>query len=193
MKELFVYNKIKMEHYLAITTLNDFIFCPYSIYLHQIYKKSNENVYHSKFQSKGKRLHNFIDNNQDKNSWKHAFVYSNKLKIYGKIDDYNPASKELIEYKSTIAIAFKGYYYQIWAQYLCLLEMNVTVKKIAFYDFNKQEKIPLEIPSEENIKELKNHILKVQFYNFNSPINVNPNKCKHCIYHNLCEKAIFLN
>ena len=123
-----------MEHYLAITTLNDFIFCPYSIYLHQIYDFNNEETYHDEYQSKGKRLHDFIDNNKDVESWKNAYVYSEKLGIYGKIDDYNPATKELIEYKSTIAIAFKGYYYQIWAQYLCMTEMGVKIEKMAFFD-----------------------------------------------------------
>ena len=178
-----------MEHYLAITTLNDFIFCPYSIYLHEIYHQNREEAYHSAFQSKGKRLHHFIENNQDENSWKNAFVYSEKLKIYGRIDDYNKRTKELIEYKSTVAIAFRGYYYQIWAQFLCLSEMGVEVVHLSFYDFRQDKKIPVTIPNDEQILELKNHIKKVQEFDFNTDLNPNPNKCKQCIYHHLCEKT----
>lgn len=179
-----------MEQFLAITTLNDFIFCPYSIYLHQIYEKTDEDVYHSEYQSKGKRLHDFIDHNEDVESWKHAYVYSEKLGIYGKIDDYNPITKELIEYKSTVAIAFKGYYYQLWAQYLCLTEMKIEVKKLFFYDFKQKQKIKVPLPVQEQINELKSHIKAVQQFDFHSGIITNPNKCNHCIYNNLCEKSL---
>lgn len=178
-----------MENYIAITTLNDFIFCPYSIYLHEIYNLNKEETYHSSFQSKGKRLHGFIENNKDENDWKHAYVYSEKLSIYGKIDDYNPVTKELVEYKSTLSIAFQGYYYQIWAQYLCLLEMGIEVKKLAFFDFKSNQKIPIALPNINQINELKKHIKSVKEIDFHMEIKVNTNKCNHCIYSNLCEKT----
>ena len=31
-----------MDDYIAISTLNDFIFCPYSIYLHNVYMDADE-------------------------------------------------------------------------------------------------------------------------------------------------------
>ncbi|MBU4537067.1 MAG: type V CRISPR-associated protein Cas4 [Weeksellaceae bacterium] len=180
-----------MEFFLAITTLNDFIFCPYSIYLHEIYNYTKEDTYHSKSQSKGRRLHDFIENDTNPNDWKSAFVYSEKLKIYGKIDDYDTANRELIEYKSTVATAFKGYYYQIWAQYLCLSEMGIIVEKLAFYDFRVSKKIEIPLPSNDQLLELECHVRKVQQYDFNSEIKINPNKCRRCIYQNLCEKVNF--
>ncbi len=36
------------EDYISISTLNDFIFCPYSIYLHNVYMESDEGLYHYK-------------------------------------------------------------------------------------------------------------------------------------------------
>ena len=36
-----------MDDYIAISTLNDFIFCPYSIYLHNVYMEADEGVYHA--------------------------------------------------------------------------------------------------------------------------------------------------
>jgi len=43
-----------MEDYIQITKLNDFIFCPYSIYFHSIYQNYNERVYHGSAQVAGK-------------------------------------------------------------------------------------------------------------------------------------------
>ena len=36
-----------MEDYIMISQLNDFIFCPYSIYLHNIYMEASEEIYHT--------------------------------------------------------------------------------------------------------------------------------------------------
>ena len=36
-----------MEDYILISQLNDFIFCPYSIYLHNIYSETTEEIYHA--------------------------------------------------------------------------------------------------------------------------------------------------
>lgn len=176
-----------MEHYLPITTLNDFVFCPYSVYLHQIYKNTSEDIYHSFSQSRGQRLHDFIDRDTNSLYLKSAFVISEKLGIYGKIDEFKDIDKELIEYKSTTAVFYKGYYYQIWAQYLCLIEMGIEVKKLAFYDLSKHYKTPIPLPSSEDIKELEAFINYVKKYEMGSKIIVNPNKCSKCIYFNLCE------
>lgn len=179
-----------MEYFLSITALNDFVFCPYSIYLHEIYGGNKEETYHSKFQSKGKRLHDFIENNKDAKDLKHAYVYSQKLGIYGKIDEYIPLTKELIEYKSNVAIMFKGYYYQIWSQYLCMTEMGFEIERLSFFDFKINKKTQLDLPTDSEINELTKHINKVKHYDFASEILVNPNKCRRCIYQSLCEKAI---
>ena len=34
------------EDYISISTLNDFIFCPYSIYLHNVYENTDESLFH---------------------------------------------------------------------------------------------------------------------------------------------------
>lgn len=36
-----------MQDYIPISTLNDFIFCPYSIYLHNIYMDMDDSMYHA--------------------------------------------------------------------------------------------------------------------------------------------------
>ena len=34
-----------MNNYISISQLNDFIFCPYSIYLHNVYMEADEDVF----------------------------------------------------------------------------------------------------------------------------------------------------
>ena len=50
-----------MQDYISISTLNDFIFCPYSIYLHNVYMGGDEELVHATPQAKGKAAHAAID------------------------------------------------------------------------------------------------------------------------------------
>ena len=47
--------------YIHISTLNDFIFCPYSIYLHNVYMESDEMMFHAEPQTRGRISHEAID------------------------------------------------------------------------------------------------------------------------------------
>ena len=55
------------EDYISISTLNDFIFCPYSIYLHNVYMESDEGLYHATPQTRGKIAHKTIDTKKASN------------------------------------------------------------------------------------------------------------------------------
>lgn len=56
-----------MEDYISISTLNDFIFCPYSIYLHNVYMEADEGLYHATPQTRGRIAHESIDNKKVSN------------------------------------------------------------------------------------------------------------------------------
>ncbi len=60
-----------MDDYIAISTLNDFIFCPYSIYLHNVYMDADEGVYHAVPQTRGRIVHETVDNKS-----KHSLKYT---------------------------------------------------------------------------------------------------------------------
>lgn len=45
-----------MESYLLITYLNDFIFCPLSIYFHQLYGGLSERLYYDDVQMNGRAV-----------------------------------------------------------------------------------------------------------------------------------------
>ncbi len=50
-----------MEPYLMISHLNDFIFCPRSIYFHQLYGRVSKKLYQSDVQIKGTNAHKSVD------------------------------------------------------------------------------------------------------------------------------------
>ena len=51
-----------MDDLIIISNLNDFIFCPASIYFHKLYGSEDKIMYQSKAQLDGTRAHEKIDN-----------------------------------------------------------------------------------------------------------------------------------
>ena len=51
-----------MNDYISLSTLNDFIFCPYSIYLHNVYMETADDMYKAVPQIEGKLSHQGVDN-----------------------------------------------------------------------------------------------------------------------------------
>jgi CRISPR-associated protein Cas4 len=50
-----------MEPYIPISFLNDFIFCPRSIYFHQVHGSLSQEIYHDKPQTEGRLAHESIE------------------------------------------------------------------------------------------------------------------------------------
>lgn len=185
-----------MEDYILISTLNDFIFCPYSIYLHNIYMGGDEDLVHATPQKQGRAAHETLDEKKysaRKDDITAMGVFSNELGLMGKIDLYKQSEKTLIERKYQLKSIYQGQIYQLWAQYFCLIEMGYVVEKIAFYETSVNKTHPLETPTEANKNELKGFIARFRNYNPANQIHVNPNKCAHCIYCNLCDKTMTEN
>ncbi len=186
-----------METFLQITYLNDFVFCPYSIYLHQVFDNNVEDLYSANPQQKGKAEHYDIDvsekveteRSREPNILKGIYVISTKLGVYGKIDTLYVLDKKLVESKYSITTLYQGYYYQLWSQYYALIEMGYEVEQLSFYSIKDCKEYPIALPNRENLKELRNHIRKIARFDFGSEIKVNPTKCRHCIYASLCDKT----
>ena len=99
-----------MDDYIAISTLNDFIFCPYSIYLHNVYMETDEGVYHATPQTKGKLAHEPVDSKTSSNRKEEILalpVVSEQLGVMGKIDVYRKKEKQLIERKYQLKFGFQ--------------------------------------------------------------------------------------
>ena len=126
-----------VDDYISISTLNDFIFCPYSIYLHNVYMDTDEGLYHAKPQLRGKIAHESVDKKTASNRKEELLslpVYSKRYKLMGKVDVYRLHEKKVIERKYRLKQIFQGQIYQLWAQYFCLTEMGYVVELLAFYE-----------------------------------------------------------
>lgn len=80
-----------MNTYITISSLNDYLFCPYSLYLHNIYAETDDGIYHAKPQTQGKLAHISVDNktaSTRKGDLLSLPVYSEKYQLMGKIDIY---------------------------------------------------------------------------------------------------------
>lgn len=181
-----------MNDYISISTLNDFIFCPYSIYLHNVYMGADEDLYQATPQKKGTAAHETVDKktaNSSKNELLALPVFSDELGIMGKIDVYRQNEKMLIERKYQLKQIFRGQMYQLWAQYFCMLEMGYEIEKIAFYEISTNKTFPIGLPGETGKSELCDFIARFKSYDPSGRLVANPNKCIHCIYCNLCDKT----
>ena len=182
-----------MENYILITWLNDFIFCPYSIYLHNIYDNLSNTNYYSTSQTKGRYAHKNIDKgiySTKKNDLSGIDVINHKYGLVGKIDLFHKDKGSLVERKRQIKTIYDGYKYQLYAQYFCLKEMGYHVKSLKFYSMVDNKSYPIAIPVDQELEKFERHIYVVKSYNpLDMKFSQNIQKCKYCIYSNLCDKT----
>lgn len=115
-----------MESYILLSELNDFIFCPRSIYWHHIYGRYTTSAYHDTSQILGNIAHKTIDTatySTRKTILQGTAIYSDRLKIAGKIDIFDTKTGILTERKRKIKKIYDGYLLQLYGQYICLSEM----------------------------------------------------------------------
>jgi len=179
-----------MEDYIQISKLNDFIFCPKSIYFHGIYESFTEKTYHDTPQTVGKIKHESIDKGQY-SSLKRYFqgisVFSDEYGLCGKIDVYDNEEKKLIERKYKIKTIYQGYIYQLWSQYLCLREMGYEVKKLFFHSLADNKRYAIELPNKQDLAKFKEFLNEFRSFDiYASDFKQNPHKCAMCIYKELC-------
>jgi CRISPR-associated protein Cas4 len=185
-----------METYIPISFLNDFLFCPRSIYFHQLYSNFSSTVYEQVPQKKGKAAHEAIDERRHStrsNILQGLEVYSEKYSLFGKIDTFDLSSGRLRERKREIKRVYEGFVLQIYGQCLSLREMGYTVSHLSLYDLTHNREHPIPLPEkdpammarfEEVVEALKEFDLEdVSF----TPVEV---KCRNCIYSNLCDRSL---
>jgi len=184
-----------MEPYMPISFLNDFIFCPRSIYFHQLYGRVSQRLYQTTSQTKGKAAHKTVDTQSyttSKNVLQGMEVYCEKYNIGGKIDTYDQEKYQLVERKKKIKVIYDGYYYQLYAQYHCLTEMGYEVKQLKFYSMDDNKSYPVKKPEEDPERQqgFETLIEQMHAFDLDAPFEANKNKCDHCIYKNLCDASL---
>lgn len=184
------------DDYILISTLNDFVFCPYSIYLHNVYMDTDTDMYHAFPQVKGRAVHASVDAKQTsgKSSIIESLnVVSHKYGLMGKIDVLDCSTGRLTERKNNLKHIFQGQIYQLWAQYLCLEEMGYTVKSLFFYEVSTKRHIGIQFPDTCGLTLFENLLQEYREFDPREFGFQNQNKCLHCIYCGLCDKSTFEN
>lgn len=175
-----------------ISQLNDFIFCPYSIYLHNIYAALDEEQFTDTPQRLGKYAHHSVDSGSydtKKNHITGMMVYSQQFGLIGKIDQYFIESKKLVERKRKITTIYEGYKLQLYAQYFCLKEMGFLVERLTFHSMMDNKNYDIPVPDAPLEQWFADTLARIRSYQPSDAVAVNEKKCRYCIYAALCDKT----
>jgi CRISPR-associated exonuclease Cas4 len=179
-----------MEENIPISWLNDFTFCPRSIFWHNLYGNFTDSTYKQIPQIKGLQAHKSIDQKNYSTSKDLIFsleIYSEELNIIGKIDLLNLKTGELVERKRTIKKIYDGYLLQVWAQYFCLIEMNYKINKIFLHSLTDNKRYKINIPTNTEKYKIKKIINQMKNFSLEKKFSQDIKKCNNCIYSELCD------
>lgn len=180
-----------MESYLMITQINDFLFCPRSIYFHTIFAQNvDKDLYQDTPQKKGCAAHQSIDEKHystRKNILQGLTVYCEKYNLLGVIDTLDLETKTLCEQKYAITRVYDGFRYQLYAQYFALLEMGYEIEHLKLYSKKDNKSYLIDLPNELEIQKFESLLNKIRSFSLFDPFIPNPNKCQNCIYNPLCD------
>jgi len=185
-----------MESYIPISFLNDYIFCPRSIYFHQLYGSRKTSVYNQKPQIEGKAAHSSIDNatySTRKDVLQGIDIFSERFGLCGKIDVFNIKTGVLTERKKEVKHIYDGYIFQVYAHFHALQEMGYKVKAIIIHCLSHNRNYPIALPSEMPEMQLKFEATVQALKEFDMlKSNFKPElaKCQNCIYSNLCDFSL---
>jgi CRISPR-associated exonuclease Cas4 len=185
-----------MEAYIAISFLNDFIFCPRSIYFHQLYANFNTSLFYQRPQLDGLAAHGTIDEKSYSTS-KHILqgyeIFCEQYNLCGKIDLFDINSGKLTERKREIKVIYDGYVFQVYAHCFALREMGYEVKSIVIHDLIHNKNYPIALPENDEVMFAKFEKLVSDINSFNlecSEFIPHLAKCERCIYNQLCDKSL---
>lgn len=183
-----------MDELILITELNDFIFCPASIYFHKLYGSMDTMLYQTEAQINGTNIHTAVDKGTYSTKatiYTGLDVYCEKYGLIGKIDCYDMEKKILRERKRKIKTIYDGYVFQLYAQYFSMLEMGYCVERLELYSFldNKTYPVPLPENDAEMLKKFEQTIYEMKHFSMETFTQENALKCANCIYEPACDRA----
>lgn len=180
-----------MENPVSISNLNDFIFCPASIYFHALDIETESLMYQDDCQINGSAAHEKSDSGRysdRKNVLQAISVYCEKYNLLGKIDTFDSDTGILTERKKKITTIYDGYVFQIYAQYFALVEMGFTVNTLRLYSMsdNKAHNVLLPQNNQEMFEKFEALLNDMSVFRLNGFKQQNRQKCERCIYETLC-------
>lgn len=183
-----------METFIQISKINDFLFCPRSLYFHSLYESFSTTTYHASSQTRGRLNHVTIDTGKyasEKHVLQGLEVYSEQYGLVGKIDLYEKEEKTLIERKTRIQAVYPGYRFQLYAQYFAMTEMGYPVEKMLLRSLEDNKRYEVAIPAGEELAEFEETIRQMRVFDIReAPLEPNLKKCARCIYQTLCRPDI---
>jgi CRISPR-associated protein Cas4 len=174
-----------MEVYITISKINDFLFCPKTLYLHMMYENFSDDLFHEEPQRKGKLKHKAIEENTYSTCKKFIIgkeVYSQKYGLMGKIDIYDKETKTLIERKTKIKKIYDGYKFQLYAQYFCMKEMGYDVQKLILRSLLDNKNYEISLPNEDDIQQFEEIIKCIRNFNSEDLLYHSCPRCSNSIY-----------
>jgi len=179
------------ENAILISNINDFTFCPVSIYFHNLMGNADRITYQSTFQINGTHSHRTIENREytsKRDVLQGMEVYCEKYGLSGKIDLFDTKKGVLTERKKKISRLFDGHVFQVYAQYFALTEMGYGVNAIKMYSMadNKSHEILLPENDPEMVSKFEATISSMRIFDPNEFLQTNPCKCSNCIYEPMC-------
>lgn len=179
------------ENPISISNLNDFIFCPVSIYFHSLDENTEKLTYQDSYQLDGTAAHEKSDKaaySTKKSMLQGISVYCEKYNLVGKIDTFDVEKGILTERKKKIKVIYDGYIFQLYAQYYALTEMGYKVSELRLYSIDDNKVYNIEPPENslemfEKFVSLLERFSSFDFYGFTQ---TNIQKCQNCIYEPLC-------
>jgi len=178
-----------MDEYIQISKLNDFTFCPYSVYLHSVYEDFSQKTYHSTYQTVGKICHENIERGKYTTSklvLQGINIFSEKYGLIGKVDIFDVTKGVLVERKYKIKNIFDGQKYQLYAQMFCLEEMGYKVKSLCIQSLSDNKRYEIKLPDGKEIEKFESLIKEIKNYQPSIKFRKNLKKCALCIYKPLC-------
>lgn len=180
-----------MEPYLAITQINDFTFCPKSLYFGGIFRENRTSeTFHARPQTAGTAAHVRIDQglySTQAHVLSGITVYSERYGLLGRIDVFDTMSGILTERKNAVSAVYDGFRYQLYAQAFALQEMGYTVKRLRLHALRDNRTFEIPLPDAKATAAFEAVLASMRAYRPDTPVPVNPAKCRHCIYRSLCE------
>lgn len=179
------------ENAIPISNLNDFIFCPASIYFHGLDAETEKMTYQTDDQLNGTAAHRSVDGGRYSTRatiLQGISVCSEEYDVTGKIDVFDTRTGILTERKRQIKTVYDGYVFQLYAQCFSLREMGYTVNRLRLYSMVDNRVHPVPLPEED--REMKEKYVRLldemHSFQLDGFRQENGTKCMHCIYKPLC-------
>lgn len=148
-----------------------------------VFEGFDESLYKDKPQIVGTQLHAAIDENRYSTS-KHIVqglsVASVEYGLVGKIDLYDAKKLVLVERKTRIKTLHEGYRMQMYAQYVCMLEMGYEILYMYLRSMQDNKRYALLPPGKRECERLRYILGQMRR---TTPATVRTHRCARCESH----------